>query len=167
MSGSIVAVRALRRDLRVLEREVGLSLAADTDCCGVTAAQCHLLLEVEQRGRSSATELSAALALDKSTLSRTVDGLCRAGLLRRDTDPSSRRQQVLSLTRKGTARVASINATCDATYTRLLDFVPANRRAMLARSVALLAAAMRQMRTSPDVACCTNEEDDGEGELRK
>jgi DNA-binding MarR family transcriptional regulator len=160
MSASKVAVRALRKDLRILEREVELSMASDTDCCGVTTAQCHLLLEVEQRGRSSVTELASALALDKSTLSRTVDGLCRAGLLLRGTDPSSRRQQVLSLTRKGTARVASINATCDATYGRLMDFVPARKRGMLAESVALLAAAMRQMRTSPDAACCAG----GEGE---
>src|SRR5512136_774154 len=94
-------LRTLRKSLRVLEREVELSMASDTGCCGVTLAQCHLLLEVEARGGTGVTELAEILDLDKSTLSRTVDGLCHAGLLSRETDPGNRRCHILSLTEKG------------------------------------------------------------------
>ena len=81
------SIRALRKDLRVLEREIELTLSSQTGCCGITVAQCHLLLEVEQRDRTSVTELAAALELDKSTLSRAVDGLCLVDLLDRGDRP--------------------------------------------------------------------------------
>ena len=157
------SVRGFRADLRVLEREVVLSLAADTDCCGVSLAQCHLLLETESRGRTGVTDLAAAMELDKSTLSRTVDGMCRAGLLRRQTDPENRRRQIVSLTRKGETKAAQINTVCDATYARLFDFIPAGKRASVVEAVGLLAGAMRQMRKDPDAACCADgDEDKGE-----
>ncbi|HET6450736.1 MAG TPA: MarR family transcriptional regulator [Spirochaetia bacterium] len=73
-------------------------MTSEAGCCGVTFAQCHLLLEVERRGRTSVTELATALELDKSTLSRTVDAGVKAGLIDRSVDPSSRRQQVICLT---------------------------------------------------------------------
>jgi DNA-binding MarR family transcriptional regulator len=149
-----ISIRDFRKNLRVLEREVGLSMASETGCCGVTLAQCHLLLEVEQRGRTSLTELAPVLELDKSTLSRTVDGMCRAGLLNRETDPSSRRQQVISLTEEGKEKSDRINGLCDASYTRLFDFIPVDKRSMVVASAALLADAMRQMRRSPESPCC-------------
>lgn len=143
-------VRRLRRNLRVLEREIELSLASQTGCCGVTVAQCHLLLEVEDRKETSVTALASALELDKSTLSRNVDGLCRAGFLRRETDPRSRRQQVISLTAEGQARVDAINEVCDRYYARLLGSLAPMRRAALMESAAHLGAAMKRAREGGD-----------------
>jgi DNA-binding MarR family transcriptional regulator len=157
MIATEVSIRDFRANLRVLEREVELSMTSEAGCCGVTFAQCHLLLEVERRGRTSVTELAAALELDKSTLSRTVDGACRAGLIDRTVDPTSRRQQVLSLTRAGKKLAATINSQCDASYMRLFDFIPAGKRTMVVQSVALLAEAMRLKRRNPDAACCVDD----------
>jgi len=146
-------VRGFRKDLRLLERQIELTLASQTGCCGVTVAQCHLLLEVELRGKTSVTELALALELDKSTLSRSVDGLCRAGLLAREPDPASRRQQIISLTARGKARAASINALCDRFYTGLLDSIPADKRKAARESVALLGQAMREVRKKGENPC--------------
>jgi DNA-binding MarR family transcriptional regulator len=146
-------VRELRAHLRVLEREIELSLASETGCCGVTTAQCHLLLEAAERGRTSVTELAGALELDKSTLSRAVEGLCRAGMLDRRTDACCRRQQVITLTEKGRRKVDAINGLCDASYTTLLGSIPAGKRAAVVESVALLAQAMRRRRGGPRRAC--------------
>jgi DNA-binding MarR family transcriptional regulator len=154
-------VRAFRRDLRALEREVMLSLTEDTDCCGITVSQCHLLMEAEDRSSTNVTELAAALSLDKSTLSRTVDGLCRRGYLSRATHPEQRRQQVIRLTGKGTAKAEAINTTCDASHRRLFDFIPADKRDMVVEAVALLAAAMRQRRVHPESACCAEPKTSG------
>ena len=154
MKAGAFAIREFRKNLRALEREVQLSMASDTGCCGVSLAQCHLLLEVEDRGQTSITALADILELDKSTLSRTVDGMCRAGLLNRETDPASRRQQIISLTPAGTAKAQTINGLCDGSYTRLFDFIPAASRQSVVKSVALLAEAMRHMRRSPDTPCC-------------
>jgi DNA-binding MarR family transcriptional regulator len=148
-------VRRLRRNLRVLEHEIELSLASQTGCCGVTVAQCHLLLEVEDRQETSVTALASALELDKSTLSRNVDGLCRAGLLRRETDPRSRRQQVISLTADGQARVDAINDVCDRYYARLLGSLAPTRRAALMESAADLGTAMKRARREGGNPCTT------------
>lgn len=155
-----VSIREFRQNLRVLEREVELSMASEAGCCGVTFAQCHLLLEVERRGRTSVTELASLLELDKSTLSRTVDAAFRAGLIDRTVDPASRRQQVISLTDRGRETAETINSQCDTSYTRLFDFIPRDERSAVVRAVALLADAMRQKRRNPEAACCVDEPHD-------
>jgi DNA-binding MarR family transcriptional regulator len=156
MTETDVSIREFRKNLRVLEREVELSMTSEAGCCGVTFAQCHLLLEVERSGHTSVTELASILELDKSTLSRTVDTAHRAGLIDRTVDPTSRRQQVISLTEKGRETAATINGQCDASYTRLFDFIPGDERQTVVRAVALLADAMRQKRRNPESACCAD-----------
>ena len=156
------AIRDFRKSLRILEQEVGYSMASETGCCGVTLAQCHLLLEIEQRGTTGITELASALELDKSTLSRTVDGMCRSGLVDRRTDPANRRQQLISLTAKGRKKADGINGLCDFSYARLFDFIPADKRDSVIESAALLARAMRQKRKDPGSACCAGTGTKGE-----
>ncbi len=163
MAGIEASVREFRANLRVLEREVELSMTSEAGCCGVSFAQCHLLLEVERLGRTSVTALSSAQALDKSTLSRTVDIAFRAGLIHRIADPSDRRQQVISLTDRGREKVEEINRLCDASYRRLFDFIPADQRAAVIQSVATLAEAMRLKRRSPEAACCADTESGAPG----
>jgi DNA-binding MarR family transcriptional regulator len=139
---ALESVRALRKNLRVLEREFARSLSPESTCCGVTLAQCHLLLEVEERGETGVTELAAALELDKSTLSRTVDGMWHAGMLSRETDPSNRRRQVVKLTEEGRAKARSINTGCDEYYAGLIGSIPPDKRSVAIEGVTLLAAAM-------------------------
>ncbi len=152
------AIREFRANLRVLEREVEMSMTSEAGCCGVTFAQCHLLLEVERRGRTSVTELASLLELDKSTLSRTVEAGVQAGLIDRATDPQNRRQQVISLTETGRATADRINQLCDSSYTRLFDFIPREKRAQVVEAVSLLAQAMRLKRRNPEAACCADHE---------
>jgi len=140
--------------MRVLEREAGLAIASDTECCGVTLAQCHLLLETEPRGSTSVTELSEIMGLDKSTLSRTVDGLCRAGLLDRQVDACCRRQQVITLTEAGREKARYINGLCDASTARLFDHIPSEKRLMVIEAAGLLAQAMRRTREKAETPRC-------------
>jgi DNA-binding MarR family transcriptional regulator len=139
-------LRIFRGHLRVLEREIERSLATETGCCGVTLPQCHLLLEVEEKGETGVTDLASSLELDKSTLSRAVDGLWRAGRVSRESDPENRRRQVVSLTRKGREKTLSINTRCDDFYARLFRGIPLEKRASVRECVALLAEAMRKTR---------------------
>jgi len=145
-----VEIGRFRRDLRVLEREIARSLSSETGCCGVTLAQCHLLMEVAEKGRTGVTELSAVLELDKSTLSRAVDGLVQSGLLNREPDPENRRCQVVSLTPKGRKKADSINGLCDESYRLMFSFIPEGKRASVAEAVSLLGTAMHCMRRE----CC-------------
>jgi DNA-binding MarR family transcriptional regulator len=150
---SVESIRDFRRSLRTLEREVELSLASQTECCGVTSAQCHLLLELEARGSSSIGELAEALELDPSTMSRTADSLVRAGLVLRADDPANRRRQMLDLSAAGKKKTDYINDSCDEYYRTVLDGAGGDRRSALADAVAYLASAIRSKRLE-GVSCC-------------
>ncbi|MEU4035429.1 MarR family winged helix-turn-helix transcriptional regulator [Streptomyces collinus] len=60
-----------------------------------------LLGHLEESGGCRATDLAAHYALDKSTVSRQVAALERAGLIERRQDPGDHRVQVLHLTGAG------------------------------------------------------------------
>jgi DNA-binding MarR family transcriptional regulator len=145
-------IRKFRRGLRELERHVELALLAQTECCGVTPAQCHLLLEAEEAREASVGELAASLELDASTLSRTVDGLVKAGLLSRKEDPDNRRRQLVCLSPAGRAKVDSINALCDRYYEGLLGTLPAREAASLMKAIPLFVKALRNWRLAG--TCC-------------
>ena len=135
-------VRSLRAGLRVLEREIGRSLATQTDCCGVTMAQCHILLELDGAGCVNLKTLSERMELDKSTLSRTVDALVGLGLVNRGEDPANRRQQIICLSDAGTLWVADVHRRCDAFYGQLLERIPSAKHKSVLEAVSLLARSM-------------------------
>lgn len=67
-----------------------------------------LLGHLEESGGCRATDLAAHYALDKSTVSRQVSALERAGLIERRVDPEDHRVQVLQLTEAGTRILAQV-----------------------------------------------------------
>jgi DNA-binding MarR family transcriptional regulator len=154
---SVTAIEAFRRDLRVVEREVVRQMQVETACCGVTLAQCHVLLQLGQAGSLSLRDLVEGLGLDKSTLSRTVDGMVKAGLVLRVVDPADRRAVRLTCTRTGSAKVASIDEACNRKYAALLSRASAAERRQIVGAVRFLAEAMRENRGIGDdeaSACC-------------
>ncbi|HPO03581.1 MAG: MarR family transcriptional regulator [Spirochaetales bacterium] len=140
-------IRRFRKSMRSLERETGMLLAGETACCSVTVAQCHLMLEMEERGPSSLQDLADALALDKSTLSRTADSLVREGWAERTEDETNRRKISLVLTGTGRGKCDYIHALCDGQYRALFARIPADKHEAVLESVALIAAAMAEERT--------------------
>ena len=140
----------------MLEREIELSIAAETECCGVTVAQCRLLLELGLRGPSSACDLAESLALDQSTLSRTADGLVMAGLATRSEDPGNRRRQILDLSPRGREKADLIDRSCDERYESALAAEGLGDGTAAAKTVASLARALRGLRTG--LSRCPREE---------
>jgi DNA-binding MarR family transcriptional regulator len=150
-----VAVEDFRRDLRVLEREVARQLDSETACCGVTLPQCHVLLELSFSDLSL-TGLTAALDLDKSTLSRTVEALVKAGLVERAVAAGDRRSLRLTLSGQGRARVRAIDEMCNRHYAAVLRQMGAADRRQALRLVRLLAVGMRRVRVGEagQASCC-------------
>jgi DNA-binding MarR family transcriptional regulator len=147
-----IPVRDFRRSLRALEREVERSLASQTECCGVTSAQCHLLLEIADRGSASIGELAESLELDPSTLSRTADSLVRAHLVSRVDDPANRRRQILDLSPSGREKVDFIDRLCDTYYESILAEAETAQRREIISAVGYLAQTIRAKRL-PGVSC--------------
>ncbi|MCF3120066.1 MarR family winged helix-turn-helix transcriptional regulator [Streptomyces luteocolor] len=82
-----------------------------------TAARMHpelslvsftLLSHLEYQGGCRATDLAAHYTLDKSTISRQVGALEKAGLVERRLDPTDHRVHVLHLTDRGVEVLAQV-----------------------------------------------------------
>ncbi|MGW7269918.1 MarR family winged helix-turn-helix transcriptional regulator [Streptomyces sp. NPDC054864] len=82
-----------------------------------TAARMHpelslvsytLLSHLEYQGGCRATDLAAHYTLDKSTISRQVGALEKAGLVERRLDPTDHRVHVLHLTDRGIEVLAQV-----------------------------------------------------------
>jgi DNA-binding MarR family transcriptional regulator len=144
-----------RRALRQLEAGIGQNLSDETSCCGVTVAQCHLLLETGLCGNASLGELSQRLATDKSALSRTVESLVQAGYVTREENSENRRKVSISLTPAGDEKVRYINRLCNESYADVFSRIPEDKHQMIVESVMILAGAMRDAKKSrKEETCC-------------
>ena len=121
-------LKLLREKLRLLERESGGVFDGEADCCGVTTAQCHTLLEIGNRGEISLVDLADALGLDASTLSRTIQGLVLIGLVDRRASDKDRRYVSIRLTDQGRKTFDEIETRNNAYYDKVIGFLPEDRR---------------------------------------
>ncbi|HEY4789080.1 MAG TPA: MarR family transcriptional regulator, partial [Bacteroidales bacterium] len=113
-------IKKFRELLRRFEREVFVQ--NNESCCnGVTLPQCLTLLEIESKKKESVSELAKTLGLDKSTISRTIDGLVNVGLVDRIIPAENRRMATLSLTDAGENICNTINCNNDRYYNEVLS----------------------------------------------
>ena len=151
-------IQFFRKVLRMLERELGFQTDSESQCCGVTLGQCHVLMELSEKKESSIKELSEVFGLDKSSLSRTVDKMVEIGLLDRRESREDRRYLSLSLTRQGQQAALKINRTCNEYYEELFKRIPENKHSAVVESLSLLSDALYQLRQktqgTPKGCCC-------------
>jgi len=105
-------INKFRELLRIFDRE--LYLQNNASCCnGISLAQCHTLLEIEKSNEITVSELANNLTLDKSTVSRTVDGLVNISMVDRVIPAENRRKTLINLTDSGKQVCKTINYTND------------------------------------------------------
>jgi len=146
-------VRAFRKELRRFERSLNTQLK---DCCGgsgVTMAQCHALMELDENKDITLIQLAENLSLDKSTLSRTVDGLVSIGLVRKVPHTKDRRYSFLKLTRQGSATCKRIHKGNDAYYQGVFKCLTADQRAPVVEHFQQLVEAIL---THEKKGCCAS-----------
>ena len=109
-----------REHLRHFEREI--EFQNSSNCCfGVTLTQCHTLMELDKQDNISLKDLSERLYLDKSTLSRIVEGLVNLGLVDRDIPKNNRRTIIIKLTEQGISVCKKINTSNNLYFQKVLD----------------------------------------------
>lgn len=146
-------VKLFRKRLREIERAVARHLKDQTTCCGITLAQCHAILELEEMGSPSIAELASRMQLDASTLSRTIDGLVKSGLVNRMENPQNRRSSFVSLTEEGTRTCHRINQVCDEFYLKLFEKIPGGQHLRLMEAIELFSRIFCEFQSE---WCCTH-----------
>jgi DNA-binding MarR family transcriptional regulator len=138
----------LREAIRLLVRRTGVLQKAEASCCGITLAQCHALIEIGRSGELSLNDLAGRLNLDKSTASRTVEGLASCGLVEREINPENRRSVAIRLTGKGMASCRAIEEKMDSYFGKVLGAIPADKRQQVVESLEML------LKVLEDEKCC-------------
>jgi DNA-binding MarR family transcriptional regulator len=141
----------LRELIRQFERELFIQNCCA--CCkGVTLAQCHTLLEINSKGKESVTELAKSIGLDKSTVSRTVDGLVSLGLVDRSIPATNRRTTTLELTDAGKNACTTIHRMNDAHVEDMLSALSNPEKSAFIGSLEKIVQKMIERRSKG--SCC-------------
>jgi DNA-binding MarR family transcriptional regulator len=145
-------VKKFRKQIRKLDRELSIR-NNDNSCSGVSVAQCHALLEIEQKESLSVNELSEILKLDKSTVSRTIEGLVNIGLVTRTIPAENRRTALLQLTDSGKRTCLNINTINDNYFTEVLSVLDEKEADNLMLMLEIVVNQMETIRISPKKCC--------------
>jgi DNA-binding MarR family transcriptional regulator len=103
-----------------------------------TPTELSILYVIEQRGPIALGALAAGEHLTPPSLTRILNNLEEAGLIRRDTDRSDRRSVVASLTRRGASLIDKMRAQKDGFLSSRLAALDPDERALLTKAADLL-----------------------------
>jgi len=137
--------------LREVARLYTRAQRAVAECCRTSTTQCHLLVELGRSGPLPLNEIGARLSLEKSWVSRAVDGLVERGWATKEPNPLDARSWLVTLTADGEDRVRELNATLDTHAARVLEHLSERDRASVEKSLLLLLKALRE---DIDIASC-------------
>lgn len=162
-----IDIEDFRRKLRRVERDIFNMTKSESNCCGVTSAQCHALLELSFLEEASVKELAAAMSSDKSNLSRTIDSLVKGELVIRESSTEDRRTLKVKLSEKGRKKVDYINTLCNEYYGKILEQIEPAKQEALVESLTLLSQAISRVEECGLTICSLQsrhkEEDSNEG----
>ncbi|KGK89342.1 MarR family winged helix-turn-helix transcriptional regulator [Clostridium sp. HMP27] len=134
----------LRELIRVLVRDLGILEESEATCCGTTISQCHAIVEIGRSSDISLNELAELLALDKSTMSRTINKLVDSGLAIRELHPKDRRYVSIKLTAEGVNIFRNIENSMDQYYQKIFSCIPEEKREQVLESLQLIINAAKQ-----------------------
>jgi DNA-binding MarR family transcriptional regulator len=152
MSTPVAKARLPGETLREVARLYTRAQRTVADCCQTGSTQCHLLVELGRSGPLPLSEIGARLSLEKSWVSRAVDGLVARGWATREPNPLDARSWLVTLTADGEDRVRELNATLDNHAARVLEQLDERERAGVEKSLRLLLKALREDVDIP--SCC-------------
>lgn len=141
-------IKYFRQKLRVLETEIADLLKQDRPCCGITLSQCHTLIGIGRKEEISLVDLASELGLDPSTLSRTIEILVNARLVKRKQNPNDRRYVSITLTKEGKSVFDSIESYCNNYFFKLFEYIPEEKHKQVIESFILFIDAWREVKNT-------------------
>jgi len=136
-------IMSFREQLRHFERVEILN--SSNCCCGITLTQCHTLMALDKQDNISLKDLSDRLYLDKSTLSRIVEGLVNLGLVDREIPKNNRRTILIKLTKQGISVCQKINSSNNSYFQKVLDSLSKEQLEVFLDSFKLIVSKMMEL----------------------
>lgn len=130
-------VRQFREYTRQLECHLGNINQSDCCCCGVSTAQCFILVEIGRKPGISVKELAKILHIDKSSVSRSVEELVQKGFVERQSSKKDRRYVILTLLSKGKERFEKIENDMYVKFKEVLEQIPTEKQEQVIEALRL------------------------------
>ncbi len=122
----------------------------EISCCGVSVSQCYTLDTLGEHGEMSMVQLARKMFLDKSTMTRVIDGLIERELVVRRFDEGDRRVIYITLTAAGRKLLEGIRAQQMISLRLILERIPAPARQKLLDGLEIFSHAVQDWLTT----CC-------------
>jgi DNA-binding MarR family transcriptional regulator len=140
-----------RETLGVAYQRVNALQRDEKRCFGVTLSRCVTLETLLREGPLPVRELASRLGLNASTVTRSIDGLVREGLVRRSRDERRDRRRVfVNLTARGRTLAEKLERCADAYSDRILEQIPEERREDVLYALGILVKAVDALQGSND-----------------
>jgi DNA-binding MarR family transcriptional regulator len=136
---------SFQRQLHQLVRAYELCNQACLAENGVTASQGYTLLSLPQEGYLSMNDLSEAMGLASSTMTRYVDQLVEKGLAYREPDHEDRRVVRVELTERGRELRGVVESAMQEFFKQVLDELQEEERSVLLRALEQAARAIEKV----------------------
>jgi DNA-binding MarR family transcriptional regulator/GNAT superfamily N-acetyltransferase len=150
MSVPTAAIDQVRSFNRFYTRQIGLLREGLLDT-SYSLTQARVLYELGRRPGARSTDLAEELGLDAGYLSRLVQKFERQGLVKRSAAQEDRRAANLSLTAKGRAEFASLDARSRREVRTMLTGMEPARRQRLVQSMTAIRELIEPPPTQPEV----------------
>ncbi|AJY48036.1 MarR family winged helix-turn-helix transcriptional regulator [Martelella endophytica] len=102
---------------------------------GVTPGEARALARISGSEGARQSDIALALGIEPMTLSRYLDGLESAGLVKRTADPKDGRAKCVTTTENAEALLTEIRALADDLFARLQDGLADDEKQMLRRAL--------------------------------
>jgi DNA-binding MarR family transcriptional regulator len=111
------------KDMYLLDKEIETTF-------GLTSARVFTLLAFNSREIMKMKELSEALSLTSSTMTRMIDNLVKEGLVERGHEPRDRRLVIVKLTNEGKRLTDNIKVYKEKYFKSVMDNVESDGKEM-------------------------------------
>lgn len=139
-------VEKFRNMLRQIQREIMELNRNDAQCCGISLAQCHAMIELGNSGRTTISTLANELGLDKSTLSRTIDSLVQQGFVLRNINDDDRRFMTIELSATGEKYNKSLNEKYNRVFQEAFKDIQSNSQTQLLEAMELFIYILKKIK---------------------
>lgn len=141
-------IAAVRQFSRFYTRTIG-ALGEGLLDSPFSLAEARVLYELDQRGSTTATDLSRELGIDAGYLSRILQGFERGGLIAREVSVADRRQNLVAISAKGRTAFAPLAARSCEQVSTLLDALSEPAQTALVAAMAQIEALLEPGRAAP------------------